>query len=88
MTAAVSSSPTVATTSAFIDVIEKTKVHERYFLSTNAVQGILRRVDKLGRHLFPPLDTVLRKIAASDEVPEEHVLNIQTSVQVDKRVAL
>lgn len=75
VTAAVSASPVIATTSSLIDVIEKTKVHERYFLSANAVQGILRRVDKLGRHLFPPLDAVLRKIAAP--APRHDVLETQ-----------
>lgn len=67
----VSSSPVIPVISKFIDVIEKKKVHERYFLSPNAVQGILRRVDKLGRNLFPPLDAVLRKIASkSPPLPE------------------
>jgi DNA (cytosine-5)-methyltransferase 1 len=64
ITVAVSSSPVIISTSKLIDVIERTKVHNRYFLSTNAVEGILRRVDNLGRHLFPPLDAVLRKINA------------------------
>jgi DNA (cytosine-5)-methyltransferase 1 len=66
VTAAVSSSPVVAINSRLIDVIEKTKVHDRYFLSENAVQGILRRVDKAGRNLFPPLDAALRKISSSN----------------------
>lgn len=85
VTVAVSSSPVTAATSRLIDVIEKTKVSERYFLSANAVQGILRRVDKLGRHLFPPLDTVLREIAAPDPVPEDDALE---SIQGRKLVAL
>lgn len=60
----VSSSPVTPIASKFIDVIEKNKVHEKYYLSENAVQGILRRVDKLGRNLFPPLDAVLRRIVS------------------------
>jgi DNA (cytosine-5)-methyltransferase 1 len=65
VTVPVSSSPVDPTTSQFIDVIERATVHERYFLSENAIQGILRRVDKLGRHLFPPLDAALRGIVAA-----------------------
>lgn len=65
-TASVSSSPVTPIASRFIDIIEKKPVHHRYYLSPNAVQGILRRVDKLGRKLFPPLDTVLREIAAPE----------------------
>ena len=56
-----------------IDFIDKGDVNSRYFLSSNAMKGILRRVDKLGRNLFPPLDTVLRSIAgavpARQEIP-------------------
>ena len=80
VTAAVSASPITATTSSLIDVIEKTKVHERYFLSVNAVQGILRRVDKLGRHLFPPLDVVLRKISAPG--PGHGILETQAALRL------
>ncbi|QSI76351.1 DNA cytosine methyltransferase [Niveibacterium microcysteis] len=63
-TEAVSSSPLVPIASRLMDVIEKRQVHQRYFLSPNAIQGILRRVDKQGRKLFPPLDAVLRTIVA------------------------
>ncbi len=63
-----SASPVTAVPSRLIDVIEKKKVHQRYFLSANAAQGILRRVDKLGRHLFSPLDAMLREIAAPGPV--------------------
>ena len=73
-TTVVSSSPVIPVPSQLIDVIEKKKVHQRYFLSANASQGILRRVDKLGRHLFPPLDTVLRKIANPDPITEREPL--------------
>ncbi len=57
-------SPVMQATSRFIDIIEKQNVHSRYFLSSNAAEGILRRVDRMGRHLFPPLDTTLRKMLA------------------------
>jgi len=75
VTANVSPSPTAEATSRLIDVIEKSAVHNRYFLSANAAQGILRRVDKMGRRLFPPLDAVLRQMVirdpASDDDAEE-----------------
>lgn len=61
-TVSVSSSPNAPIASNFVDILEKKTVHERYYLSVNAMQGILRRVDKLGRNLFPPLDATLRKI--------------------------
>ena len=66
VTLPVSSSPVVPVVSRLIDVIDKRDIHERYFLSSNAIKGILRRVDKLGRNLFPPLDAVLRRICAPD----------------------
>ncbi|MGR6077810.1 DNA cytosine methyltransferase [Achromobacter xylosoxidans] len=87
-TTTVSSSPVVAVPSKLIDVIEKEGVHERYFLSANAVQGILRRVDKLGRHLFPPLDAVLRKIASPDLKQDKEVPPMQPNAQDIKLVAL
>ena len=42
-----------------IDVIEKQKVAVRYYLTPNAAEGILRRVDNQGRTLFPPLRKAL-----------------------------
>jgi len=88
VTAAVSSSPVAAVPSRLIDVIEKSKVHDRYFLSANAVQGILRRVDKQGRHLFPPLDAVLREIASPNVGPIKDALETQVGAQIRELVAL
>lgn len=88
VTAAVSSSPVAAIPSRLIDVIEKKKVHQRYFLSTNAAQGILRRVDKLGRHLFPPLDTALRKISAPSATPHDDARAAKESTQARQLLAL
>jgi DNA (cytosine-5)-methyltransferase 1 len=84
VSAPVSSGPVTPAASHFIDIIEKGKVHERYFLSANAVQGILRRVDKLGRHLFPPLDAALRKIVADDALPNREI----GTFRIKERVAL
>jgi DNA (cytosine-5)-methyltransferase 1 len=80
VTAAVSSSPCTPMLSQLIDVIEKRMVHERYFLSANAAQGILRRVDKLGRNLFPPLDAVLRRIANPVPVQDEGPIEARENV--------
>ena len=88
VTAPVSSSPMPATSSRLIDVVEKSKVHDHYFLSVNAVQGILRRVDKLGRNLFAPLDTVLRKIVEPISTSENDVTaalkKAKSSIQIDQ----
>lgn len=71
-TEAASSSPLLPISSSFIEVVEKKQVHPRYFLSSNAIQGILRRVDKLGRNLFPPMDIVLREIADKASYDDEN----------------
>ncbi|MCG5262357.1 DNA (cytosine-5-)-methyltransferase [Cupriavidus gilardii] len=82
VTVPVSSCPVNPIASQFIDVIEKGAVHDRYFLSENAVQGILRRVDKLGRKLFPPLDAVLRGIMAdSSDLENDAVPRPSTEVR-------
>lgn len=74
----VSSSPVNPHEGVLIDLIETQRVHDRYFLSVNAIQGILRRVDKLGRNLFPPLDATLRKIVAdSQRVDDSESANAQ-----------
>lgn len=86
VTVAVSSSPVTAVSSSLIAVIEKRKVADRYFLSTNAVQGILRRVDKLGRHLFPPLDAVLRKIGDTTTVLIDQSSDTQQFSHAKQRV--
>lgn len=87
-TTAVSSSPVAPIPSQLISVIEKSDVHQRYFLSENAIQGILRRVDKLGRHLFPPLDAALRRIALSTPKGDEVSLSAQKNALEQKLVAL
>mgnify|MGYP001773878193 CR=1 FL=1 len=82
-TTSASSSPSIAVPSRLLDLIEKKDVHDRYFLSFNAIQGILRRVDKQGRNLFPPLDTVLRQIASSNGT-QETMLEIQQKSHCEK----
>lgn len=46
-----------------IEVIEATIPDARYFLSANAAEGILRRVDSQNRTLFGPMDRALRYMA-------------------------
>lgn len=48
--------------SSLIDLIEKQDVAEAYYLSPNAAEGILRRVDHQGRTLFVPLRTALEEL--------------------------
>jgi DNA (cytosine-5)-methyltransferase 1 len=67
----ISPTPVKITHSKLIDIIDRGIVGEHYFLSSNAARGIIRRVDKLGRDLFPPLDNVLRKIAEGKSMPRD-----------------
>lgn len=52
--------------STLLDVIETGKAPQRYFLSQNAARGILRRANRMGRPLFPPLRKAL-EILAEDQ---------------------
>jgi len=49
--------------SSLLGVIETEQVHSKYFLSPSAAQGILRRTDRMGRNLFPPLRKSLELLA-------------------------
>jgi DNA (cytosine-5)-methyltransferase 1 len=62
-----STSPVSPIPSRFVDIVEKRRVDARYYLTPNAARGIIRRVDKMGRKLFAPLDASLRRLASSDE---------------------
>ena len=55
LTARTSESPNHASESILLDAVETGQVPDRYFLSPNAAKGMLRRCDKMGRKLFPPL---------------------------------
>jgi DNA (cytosine-5)-methyltransferase 1 len=52
-------SPSIPIVKKLIKVIEKTTVHQGYYLSPNAAEGILRRVYSQNRTLFPPLHDAL-----------------------------
>ena len=53
----------VATTTLY-EIVEKNDVHGRYYLTPNAAEGIIRRVDNNNRHLFPPLREGLELLAS------------------------
>jgi DNA (cytosine-5)-methyltransferase 1 len=59
----VSPAPHRPSKSKLIDALDKKKPSDRYFLSSNAATGILRRVESQNRHLFEPLDKALRLLA-------------------------
>lgn len=63
LTAATSESPNRARESTLLHAIETQSVPERYFLSPNAAKGMLRRTDRMGRTLFPPLRKSLEILA-------------------------
>jgi DNA (cytosine-5)-methyltransferase 1 len=58
-----SSAPVKPVRSKFSAIIQESHVESRYYLSPNAAQGIVRRVDKMGRTLFKPLDEAIRHLA-------------------------
>ena len=55
--------------SDLLDLIERRRPDEQYFLSANAAEGILRRVDAQGRHLFPPLRRALERLSGRTPQP-------------------
>ena len=63
LTAKTSESPNHAKESSLWDLMEKGEVPAKYFLSQNAARGILRRADRMGRSLFPPLREALEILA-------------------------
>lgn len=52
--------------SDLLDLIERIRPDSRYFLSPNAAEGILRRVDTQGRHLFVPLRNALERLSGRE----------------------
>jgi len=51
--------PVTPIESNLYNIVEKTTVGRRYYLTPNAAEGILRRVDNQRRKLFPPLRAAL-----------------------------
>ena len=62
---AVSQWPIEPVTSFLVDALDKYRPDARYFLSPNAAEGILRRVNNQGRQLFEPLALALNRLQKS-----------------------
>ena len=56
---AVNPTPAAPIPISLLDIVEKERVGDRYYLTANAAEGIIRRVDNQGRKLFPPLRKAL-----------------------------
>lgn len=66
LTASISESPSRASESSLLGVIETRKAPRKYFLSANAARGMLRRADRMGRPLFRPLRESLNILAEKE----------------------
>jgi DNA (cytosine-5)-methyltransferase 1 len=64
--AGASAAPNKPIEKKLIEVIEKRTVDEKYFLSSNAAKGILRRVASQGRTLFGPLHEALERLSKKE----------------------
>ena len=62
----VSPSPSQPIVTNLLNIIEKTNVDSKYFLSPNAATGILRRVQNQGRTLFKPLYEALVRLSQKE----------------------
>jgi DNA (cytosine-5)-methyltransferase 1 len=63
----VSPSPVKPIPCFFSDILENNSVNEGHFLSSNAAEGILRRVRGQNRTLFAPLEQALQRLADSQQ---------------------
>lgn len=54
-------SPCIRMNSSLIDLIQPERQDEEFYISPNAAEGILRRVDRMKRTLFAPLRAALEK---------------------------
>ena len=59
----VNPSPSQKIDSSLLDIVERKVVQKKYYLTPNACEGILRRVDHQKRSLFTPLRIALEKKA-------------------------
>ena len=51
--------------SRLVDILDKQRPDEKYFLTPNAAEGILRRVSRQGRQLFKPLAVALENLRSA-----------------------
>jgi hypothetical protein len=59
--------PSDGVASSLSDILETGELPQRYFLSGTACRGILRRAEKRGKTLPPPLAHALMAVAASEQ---------------------
>jgi hypothetical protein len=59
----ISAWPNDAAVCSLSQVLEQTSIPQRFFLSSTACAGILRRADKRGKQLPPALQTALLSVA-------------------------
>ena len=70
LTPNISAWPNAAAVSLLSDVLETAPIPERYFLSSTACAGILRRADKRRRTLPEPLMRAVQEVVARELPPE------------------
>jgi DNA (cytosine-5)-methyltransferase 1 len=63
-----------------IDIVELDRPDSRYFLSPNAAEGILRRVDSQNRYLFPHLRSALEKLSGRSLQKNRDLLQLESSL--------
>ena len=81
----VSFAPNKPVESRFVNILDKVIPPERYFLSSNAAKGILRRVASQDRELFGALNSALRHLASKDV--NQNIVQLMTSKNGARRVA-
>lgn len=72
--------------SDLIEIVERIKPESRYFLSPNAAEGILRRVDSQNRTLFPPLRSALERLSGRHGYESIKTQNNFSSMELTKCV--
>ena len=68
-----------ATVCSLSEVLETGEVHRRYFLTSKACQGILRRAEKRGKELPPQLKAALEEVARTTSTPAEDLSDLPMS---------
>jgi DNA (cytosine-5)-methyltransferase 1 len=75
LTVASSESPSHVNDCSLLDIIETQTPPPKYFLSANAAKGIIARVKKRGRRMFPPLWKALETLAAGQSSPDSRIVS-------------
>ena len=63
ITAKANTAPSTPIESSLFSIMQQGRMEDRYYLSPNAAEGILRRVDNNQRHLFEPLRDGLERLS-------------------------